>query len=87
MPKISRRRLLQFAAQAGAVAPATGQGLRPDRVSASTRRQSTDAVGQVLDVAVVGGGVSGAYVAWRLLGPGASQSPVLRRLLAASGAV
>ncbi|MFE4718551.1 hypothetical protein ACFRLW_19320 [Streptomyces sp. NPDC056728] len=34
----------------------------------------------MLDVAVIGAGVSGAYAAWRLLGPEAKHGPVLKEL-------
>jgi monoamine oxidase len=85
MTRLSRRRLLQVTMQAGAVASVGGWN-----VPATRARRGADATPvaddtAVLDVAIIGGGVSGAYVTWRLLGPEADSSPLLGRLRAARG--
>jgi monoamine oxidase len=86
MSRLSRRRLIQRATQAGAVAASGGWALPGGSVKVGAAYQTP--VGDdtsVLDVAVIGGGVSGAYVAWRLLGSDAAASPVLQQLRAARG--
>lgn len=85
MKRLSRRRLLQYTTQAGAVAVIGGWHL--PAASAHLASNATPVAGDnpVLDVAIIGGGVSGAYVAWRLLGPDADRSPLLGRLRAAGG--
>src|SRR3954466_14941219 len=84
MSKLSRRRFLQATAQAGAAAAIGGLDASA-RVRSSAGPTPVADDESMLDVAVIGGGVSGAYVAWRLLGPEADQSPLLQRLRAARG--
>ncbi|GAA1369315.1 flavin monoamine oxidase family protein [Catellatospora chokoriensis] len=85
MSEPTRRDLLKRAAVLGTAA-ATGGALaapawaRPT-VQAEPEQTTTRAEQYgVLDVAVIGAGVSGAYAAWRLLGPEAERSPLLREL-------
>ena len=84
MAKLSRRRLLQITTQVGAIA-ATGGWTVPARRALATSSTPVADDASVLDVAIIGGGVSGAYVTWRLLGPEANTSPLLRRLRAERG--
>src|SRR5258708_7534492 len=84
MGKPTRRDLLKGTAALGAAAiaagaPGTAQARslvksRPERANPPVGRAD------VIDVAVVGAGVSGAYAAWRLLGPEAGHSRVLEEL-------
>jgi monoamine oxidase len=85
MIRLSRRRLLQYTTGAAA-GVATGGWTMP-AANARLAGSATPVAGEaaVLDVAIIGGGVSGAYVAWRLLGPDADGSPLLGRLRAARG--
>ncbi len=84
MARLSRRRFLQATTQAGAAAAIGGWDASASvRFTAGATPVADDA--SVLDVAVIGGGVSGAYVAWRLLGTDADQSPLLQRLRTARG--
>lgn len=85
MTKLSRRRLIQYTTQAGAVAATTGWEGSSRLVRGATTATPVAEDASVLDVAVIGGGVSGAYVAWRLLGPDADNSPLLREHRAARG--
>ena len=84
MGKTSRRDLLKGTAALGAAAIAAGV---PGIAQAGTlvksrpeRARHPAAGNDVIDVAVVGAGVSGAYTAWRLLGPDADDSPALEEL-------
>ena len=85
MARLSRRRFLQATTQAGAAAAIGGwdASARDVRFTAGATPVADDA--SVLDVAVIGGGVSGSYVAWRLLGADADQSPLLQQLRVARG--
>jgi monoamine oxidase len=84
MGKPTRRDLLKGTAALGAAAiaagaPGTAQARslvksRPERANPPVCRED------VIDVAVIGAGVSGAYAAWRLLGPEARHSTVLQEL-------
>ncbi|MEV4804380.1 FAD-dependent oxidoreductase [Nonomuraea sp. NPDC049421] len=70
----TRRDLLKGGAAVGTAAIVGGMLGAPARAAAAPAREG------VIDVAVIGAGVSGAYAGWRLLGPEARRSGVLSRL-------
>ncbi|WP_433242591.1 flavin monoamine oxidase family protein [Streptosporangium sp. CA-135522] len=70
----TRRDLLKGGAAVGTAAIVEGTR------GATARAASAPARDDVIDVAVIGAGVSGAYASWRLLGPEAGRSGVLMRL-------
>lgn len=86
MRQPTRRDLIQWGAAAGTAAwlgPASGGSAaavsgRPQ--SARLRAWAAGGVddGEILDVAIVGAGISGLYAGWRLLGPDVGASAVLR---------
>ncbi|MEO3931028.1 NAD(P)/FAD-dependent oxidoreductase [Micromonosporaceae bacterium B7E4] len=83
MGKPTRRDLLKGAAALGAAAIAEGALGTPTGARPLSKFKPGDPGGGpdgVLDVAVVGAGVSGAYAAWRLLGPEAGRSGMLEEL-------
>src|SRR3954469_4326676 len=67
-------------------ASAAGAALSPV-LSADGQRvaRAAQADVDVLDVAIIGGGVSGVYTGWRLLGEDADDSEALRALMGARG--
>jgi monoamine oxidase len=84
MGKPTRRDLLKGTVALGAVAiadgaPGTAQA-RPLVRSRPGQASHPAGGGHVIDVAVIGAGVSGAYAAWRLLGPEAGHSRMLEEL-------
>ncbi len=84
MAKITRREALKVfgaGAAGAALSPVFPAGER--RVAHAPQTDSEVPVGEVLDVAIIGGGVSGLYTGWRLLGDDAGSSDVLKRLMAA----
>jgi len=58
---------------------------RPRIASIQSPPAAAPTNGDVLDIAVVCGGIAGAYASWRLLGEDAGQSAVLRQLRAGKG--
>ncbi|REK86525.1 hypothetical protein DY245_31780 [Streptomyces inhibens] len=77
MGKPTRRDLLKGTGVLGAAAVVDGALGTPAQARPLVQegpKQATSAEGGdgVIDVAVIGAGVSGAYAAWRLLGPEAS---------------
>lgn len=84
MGKPTRRDLLKGTAVLGAAAIAEGApGTAQARALVRSRPgQANHPAGphDVIDVAVIGAGVSGAYAAWRLLGPEAGRSRMLEEL-------
>jgi NADH dehydrogenase FAD-containing subunit len=85
MSTLTRRRLLQLFAASGACAVGSGFAATPSWAAQSGNDQSGAvaplADGDEFDVVIVGGGVSGAYVAWRLLSGESSFSRVLAPLV------
>ncbi|MCW2936225.1 MAG: dependent oxidoreductase family protein, partial [Actinomycetia bacterium] len=84
MGKPTRRDLLKGTVALGAAAiaegvPGTAQA-RPLVRSRTEQANGPAGRDDVIDVAVIGAGVSGAYAAWRLLGPEARHSRTLEEL-------
>jgi lysine 2-monooxygenase len=80
MGRPTRRDLLRASSVVGAAAVAGGawaDGVRADGTGSDDGGGGSDGL---LDVAVIGAGVSGAYVGWRLLGPEAKHSGTLKEL-------
>jgi monoamine oxidase len=77
----TRRDLLKGTAALGAAAIIDGALGTPARASVQSGPvHPTSGADGVVDVAVIGAGVSGAYAAWRLLGPEAARSTTLDEL-------
>ncbi|GIH21611.1 flavin monoamine oxidase family protein [Rugosimonospora africana] len=79
MGKPTRRDLLKASAGLGAATVIDTALGTPARASARSQPPASGGDG-VVDVAVIGAGVSGAYAAWRLLGPDAGRSRTIRQL-------
>lgn len=79
--KLTRRDALKLFGASSA-----GAALSP-ALSADGQRvaRAAQADVDVLDVAIIGGGVSSVYTGWRLLGEDAGDSEVLRSLMRAHG--
>ncbi|MEV7395082.1 FAD-dependent oxidoreductase [Streptomyces sp. NPDC091215] len=86
MAEPTRRDLFKGTAALGAAAFADGALVTPAKARPLVRTRPEQAAASathrhdVLDVAVIGAGVSGAYTAWRLLGPEAKRSRALKEL-------
>ncbi|WP_406108730.1 FAD-dependent oxidoreductase [Streptomyces sp. NBC_01003] len=85
MGKPTRRDLLKGTGALGAAAIVDGAlgasaSARPLVQARPEQATTVEGAHGVLDVAVIGAGVSGAYAAWRLLGPEAKHSRVLNEL-------
>jgi hypothetical protein len=79
--KLTRREALKlFGASAAGAALSPALSADGQRVSRAAQMD-----GAVLDVAIIGGGMSGVYAGWRLLGEEAGDSEVLRALMRARG--
>lgn len=79
--KPTRRDLLKGTAAVGVAAAVDGAVGTPAQARSRRRGEPSKANRRgVLDVAVIGAGAAGAYAAWRLLGPEAGQSRMLRQL-------